>query len=270
MKRKCILVLIAAVLVGAVAATVWVLTHRQADPIEGVLAVGVDVPTTLSPERHDATLALAAAAAGVDGLAEVTIDYPFNESIFPPDIIAPTFLWHETHEGADSWLIDISLAGGDKHIYVLTAGGPPPAGEIDERVIAETNELYEPTAYQASAESWTPSAAVWAAVKDASATETATVTVVGFSADQPGQPLSRGEMVMTTSADPVGAPIFYRDVPLMPTRNEKGNIKPIPNHALRLVTWRLRDVSREDTRVVLTDIPTCANCHSFSADGRTM
>ena len=75
-------------------------------------------------------------------------------------------------------------------------------------------------------------------------------------------------MVLTTSTDPVGAPIFCRDVPLMPTENERGNIKPLPDSALRLVTWRLRDIGRTDNRQVLTDMPTCANWHSFSPNGR--
>ncbi len=32
---------------------------------------------------------------------------------------------------------------------------------------------------------------------------------------------------MSVSADPVNAPIFYRDVPLMPSETEKGFIKPL-------------------------------------------
>ncbi|HYW79856.1 MAG TPA: tetratricopeptide repeat protein, partial [Thermoguttaceae bacterium] len=37
-----------------------------------------------------------------------------------------------------------------------------------------------------------------------------------------------------------------------------------------LVRWRLRDVSLEQSRVVMQDMPTCANCHSFSQDGQTL
>ncbi|MGE5125328.1 MAG: tetratricopeptide repeat protein [Betaproteobacteria bacterium] len=77
-------------------------------------------------------------------------------------------------------------------------------------------------------------------------------------------------MTLRTSPDPVGAPLFYRDVPLMPSRNDRNVIKPLAEQALPLIAWRLRDVSRHDSRVVLHDMPTCANCHSFSADGRTL
>ncbi len=232
--------------------------------------VEADVPTTIAAKHQPALLALADAARNTDDLPAVTVDYPFNESAFPPEIIAPTFLWHDSAETADRWLIDISLPGGDKHIYALTTGAPAPIGPIDERVLVETNEIYQPTPYQAGAQSWRPGDDVWEALKAASIAKAATVTIVGFSATDPRTPLSRGRLSLTTSPDPVGAPIFYRDVPLMPTKNEKGNIKPIPDYALRLVAWRLRDISREDNRAVLTDIPTCANCHSFSLDGRTM
>ena len=56
----------------------------------------------------------------------------------------------------------------------------------------------------------------------------------------------------------------------MPSRTEKNLIKPLADQALPLIAWRLRDVSRRESRVVLRDMPTCANCHSFSADGRTL
>ena len=70
--------------------------------------------------------------------------------------------------------------------------------------------------------------------------------------------------------DPVGAPIFYRDVPLMPSETEKGIIKPLAPNALHLVQWRLRDIGKPESRVVLKEMPTCGNCHSFSLDGKTM
>ena len=45
------------------------------------------------------------------------------------------------------------------------------------------------------------------------------------------QPQSGAEMQMSVSADPVNAPIFYRDVPLMPSETEKGFIKPLADSA---------------------------------------
>ena len=40
----------------------------------------------------------------------------------------------------------------------------------------------------------------------------------------------------------MGAPIFYRDVPLMPSELEKGVIKPLAPSAVPLIAWRLRNV----------------------------
>jgi hypothetical protein len=50
-------------------------------------------------------------------------------------------------------------------------------------------------------------------------------------------------MQLTVSRDPVGAPIFYRDVPLMPSATEKGVIKPLAASAIPLIEWRMRDIS---------------------------
>jgi tetratricopeptide (TPR) repeat protein len=75
---------------------------------------------------------------------------------------------------------------------------------------------------------------------------------------------------VTTSKDPVGAPVFYRDVPLMPSETEKGVIKPLAPDAIKLIQWKLRSIGERRSRVVLQDMPTCANCHSFSLDGKTM
>ena len=67
----------------------------------------------------------------------------------------------------------------------------------------------------------------------------------------------------------MGAPIFYRDVPLMPSELEKGVIKPLPHDALPLIAWRLCDVSETGSRLLLEGLHACANCRFFSRDGRT-
>ncbi len=96
------------------------------------------------------------------------------------------------------------------------------------------------------------------------------MTVIGFSSADPTRAFSRGQMTMKTSQDPVGAPIFYRDVPLAPSVTEKGVITPLGESAVPLIAWRLRDISNPLSRLLLTDVPTCTNCHSFSADGKTL
>ena len=234
---------------------------------DAILAQDIDFPSTGSSEDRALIGALRSAARGEGDAPEIVIDYPLDESIFPPDMIAPRFLWHDPVLEADRWLIDMSLKGGQARICVLTESAPVPDGEIDPECVGATNEVYTPTSYQASARTWMPDDRIWATIKENSAEQTARVTIIGFNSASPDRPLSHGVMTMKTSEDPVGAPIFYRDVPLMPSETEEGVIKPLATHALPLVAWRLRDISRRDSRVVLKDMPTCANCHSFSADG---
>lgn len=238
---------------------------------EVVLADGREaVPSTAEPPVTDTMRAVVQALGGIGESASLTIDYPLDETIFPPEIVAPTFLWHEPNEQANTWLIEIAFGSESETIYVLSPGNPPAAGPIDPVCIADSNKIYEPTSYQASARSWTPSGEVWEVIKQDSVETAATVTIVGFRSDQPASVLSRGRVSITTSEDSVGAPIFYRDVPLAPALTEKSVIKPLDEKAVSLIGWRLRDVSRPDSRLLLTDVPTCTNCHSFSADGKTL
>ena len=76
-----------------------------------------------------------------------------------------------------------------------------------------------------------------------------------------------------TSSDAVGAPIlYYRDVPLPPAvpQGQRGIIKPPPDSLLPFVQWRLRYVDEARGRIVMHDLPTCANCHPVSRDGKTL
>jgi tetratricopeptide (TPR) repeat protein len=213
---------------------------------------------------------LALAAGETDSPAELTVDYPPAGAIVPAEFHPPTFLWHDTESGARRWLLELAFDGGATRMYALVDGGPPPRGEIDERCISVTNALYEPTPYQASAESWRPSAGLWATIKARSVETPVRVTLHGFRPGSPKRMLSRGSVEIRTAPYPVGAPIFYRDVPLMPSATAEGVIKPLDKKAQPLIVWRLRDVARDESRVLLRNMPTCANCHSFSADGRTL
>lgn len=204
------------------------------------------------------------AQAPPEGLA---IDYPSPGSIFPPDISAPMFLWRDATPNVTRWRIEIAFADGGRPIHVESAGELMRVGEIDERCIAPTNKLPELTPRQAVSHTWTPAASIWAAVKLRSVKSPATVSIAGIAR---GRPLSRAQVVIGTSTDPVGAPIFYRDVPLAPSETATGVIKPLAPAAIPLIAWRLRNIADTSSRVLLTGMPTCANCHSFSADGKTL
>jgi len=213
------------------------------------------------------SLAAGAPAATAPG---VVVDYPRAGSVFPPEFAPPTFLWHDDSP-ASRWTVTFEFADGGPTLAAGTAGDPPPRGEIDERAVAATNEIYEPTPYQASARSWRPDRALWDEVKRRSAGRIATATFRGYSDPAPdAPPVSRGSTTLTTSIHPLAATVFYRDVPLMPSAGENGVIKPLDKTAQKLIAWRLKDVSRDDSRVLLEHMPTCANCHSFPADGKTL
>jgi len=195
--------------------------------------------------------------------APIAIDYPEEGSIFPPEITPPTFLWRDAAKGVTVWRIDVSFGAGVASIHATSKGERMRIGRIDPDCVADTNQPPP----QLAAHSWTPDAVTWQAIKRKSAESAATVTITGFRADQA---VSRGKVSIRTSKDPVGAPIFYRDVPLMPSELEKGVIKPLAAEAIPLVAWRVRNVGEARSRVVMDNLPVCANCHSFSADGKTM
>ncbi|MCK6686036.1 MAG: hypothetical protein L6R30_26880, partial [Thermoanaerobaculia bacterium] len=97
-------------------------------------------------------------------------------------------------------------------------------------------------------------------MKAASLTDRATFRVASMGSDGATGPTA--SIGFRTSADPVDASIFYREVPL-PVGFAMDN-KP-------LIRWRVGDVaSAESPRTVLSGMRTCANCHSFTPDGKTL
>ncbi|HUN83403.1 MAG TPA: tetratricopeptide repeat protein [Terracidiphilus sp.] len=198
----------------------------------------------------------------------ITIDYPISGSIFPPEITPPTFLWHDPSPVDAHWNIEIRFADGSAPMHFQSEGPQVKIGEIDPRCVSPTNELPKLTPQLATAHTWTPDAAAWERIKKLSVAGPATVIISGLNAGHASA--SSAQTSISTSTDPVGAPIFYRDVPLMPSETVKGIIKPLAENAVPLIEWRLRSISQPKSRVVLQGIHTCANCHSFSLDGKTM
>jgi tetratricopeptide (TPR) repeat protein len=203
-------------------------------------------------------------------LAPITIDYPAEGSIFPPDIAPPRFIWRDAREDSTVWLIEVSFSDGSAGIEVKTQGERLHIGEIDQRCVADTNKLPELTPEEAASWSWKPDAATWATIKQHSVEHPATVSITGFRDANATPAVSRGQCTVKTSKDPVGAPIFYRDVPLIPALGEQGVIKPLPDSIIPFIKWRLRNVGDTESRTLMTGLHTCANCHSFSRDGKTM
>lgn len=198
-------------------------------------------------------------------LLPISIDYPEQGSIFPPGITPPTFLWRDA--AGTSWSIEISFADGTPAVRAKTAGERMHFEEIDQQTVSESNQPPQLTPEQAATWTWKPDAAIWSSIQMHSVAAPATITITGY---RNGQPWSRSRSTFATSKDEVSAPIFYRDVPLMPTANTSGQVSPLANGSIPLIHWRLRDIRKPQSHTVLKDMPTCANCHSFSADGSTM
>lgn len=208
--------------------------------------------------------------ASLEKPAAITMDYPAEGSIFPPEFPAPTWLWRDSCDKATTWEISVTFADGTAAIHTFSTGQRMNVGEIDPLCVASSNKLPELTPEQAAAHTWTPDSDIWSAMKAHSVAQPATVIITGHSSGNSQTIVSRGQASIRTSKDPVGAPIFYRDVPLMPSENEKGVIKPLAPQAIPLIAWRLRNVAESKGRVLMEGLHTCANCHSFAADGKTL
>ncbi len=165
---------------------------------------------------------------------ELKIAYPFDGAVFPPEIIAPKVWWDHSFTDANKWRITIDLNDG--------------------------GEVYETTVDTCV---WMPDREIWEAIKERSKQSEARLTVTGFiSVAGWSRSLANQTITFSTSNDPVGAPIYFRDVPL-PFRYALRNVSEIK--------WRLGDISSYDPpQTVLEGLPVCGNCHSFSADGKTL
>jgi Flp pilus assembly protein TadD len=196
--------------------------------------------------------------------AKIKVDYPLNGSVFPPDITAPTFLWHDPSQTATGWVIGISFAG-HKQIRIVAPGKNMQVGELDP----DAGPGLELTPEQAATHTWQPDAATWAIIKRLSVNAPATIAISGIAGGY-HTTVSSGSVTVSTSTDPVGAPIFYRNVPLRTSApSEDAPIAPLPQSAIPLIKWEVRNISEPESHVVMEKLPTCANCHSFSRDGKT-
>ncbi len=168
---------------------------------------------------------------------KAAIEYPWNNSTFPPEIIPPTVLWKDSTEGVNRWAAFI---------------------EVEGKIIARSGELKK--------RKWKIDSADWERAKAATLEKTGIIKVAGYrltrgEEDSP-KILSVAEASFKTSKDSVGAPIFYRTVTLP--------FGYAVDH-LSTISWRLGDISKNQApKIVLSNLPVCGNCHSFSSDGKYM
>ena len=205
--------------------------------VAGVCAVAAVAATTLDHhglqidellERYD--------EARHSGLV---VRYPLDGTLFPPDIIPPTFLWEDTNPASDTWIVTIRFKD---------AGSRSHDSDRMDFVVHESE--------------WTPGTEAWETIKKRSMERGASVTILGLNHRNWREIRSGGQISLTTSADSVGAPLFYREVnlPFVDAVKDPSNIR-----------WRFGGISSpEQPPVILEDMPVCGNCHSFSADGKVL
>ncbi len=211
---------------------------------------------------------MATASAASLPLQTVVVDYPEDGAVFPPEITAPTFLWRDSISVAKRWKIRVEFQQRGRPIEVTSDGPGVRIGEIDPLCVSPSNELPTLTPEQAAAHTWKPDANTWSSIKKLSSTKPAMVVITGL--DEAGREVSRGSVDLSTSRDPVAAPIFYRDVPLMPSEGANHTVQPLAPSKMTLINWRLRNLAKDESTIVMHDQHSCANCHSFSSDGKSL
>jgi tetratricopeptide (TPR) repeat protein len=164
-------------------------------------------------------------------IGQLSIEYPLDETLFPPDIVSPKIIWEDATPDVKSWKVVVRFQDKEQDLGTTTQ---------------ETN--------------WQPSEALWSQIKTRSLEGKATLGVIGMNSS--GDIISSNAVSISTSTDPVGDSIFYREVPLP-------FIEAVQDPSR--IRWRFGSVdSIERPRIVLEKLPVCGNCHSFSGDGKTL
>src|SRR6476659_2566012 len=84
--------------------------------------------------------------------ASITVDYPSQGSLFPPDIIAPLFQWRDTAEKATIWRIEVHFAEDAPKVELWSEGEAFHIRELDTSLVGFVQPTL--TAEQAAAHTW--------------------------------------------------------------------------------------------------------------------
>ncbi len=163
---------------------------------------------------------------------DLEILYPYDETVFPPDIAAPTFRW-KAGRGTNDFVITLELGDDGKSETIRTRG-------IE----------------------WRPTEDLWETIKDKSRHKATVFRIRRAMDDGRARTMLGTSITFSTSKDPVDAPIFFRDVPL-------GAREAVDQ--LESIVWRLGSVSSTELPLAaLKNLPLCGNCHSITPDGKTL
>lgn len=115
-----------------------------------------------------------------DNSRRVSISYPFNNALFPPEFPAPTFEWKSGIKGSSPW--EVSLITRNKKYSIIAT-------------VSQTR--------------WTPEESKWDSLKALSDFD-----MVYFNVRKPGHRGNSRKIAISFSPDTVGAPILYRQMPV--------------------------------------------------------
>ena len=163
----------------------------------------------------------------------LSITYPLTGTIFPSESVAPTFRWNDARTADNAWVVSIGF-----------------------------DNLSRQWQFRVHAQKWRPARREWNTFKKLSEDHAARITVIGFRQGLNTKNVCGDRTAFTTSKDRLDDPLFYRDVilPFSEAVKDPSRLK-----------WRFGAISNEQMPpVVLENLPVCGNCHSFSADGRTL
>ena len=163
----------------------------------------------------------------------IIITNPLQGAFFPIDIASPVIEWNDADCSASLWLARVTFKGEEKTVNYLTSGT-----------------------------TWIPDRKTWELIKQHSLNGRAVLSVFGIDTDDGIIIASKGQVSFSTSADSVGAPILYLQIPLP---------FAFAHTHPELFRWLLADLSSyEKPPVVLQKMPVCGNCHSFSRNGKVI
>ncbi|MBU0544131.1 MAG: hypothetical protein KKH97_02180 [Proteobacteria bacterium] len=159
------------------------------------------------------------------------ITYPYDGSLFPPEIASPTVTWTDKDPRSRFWLISFKFEDGRKPIFILT-----------------------------NQRSWIPERKTWETMKDHSSGKMSVLTVYSLPDRESGIVLSEHAISIGTSVDSLDDSVFFRQIPLP---------FAVASKSFEKTRWRLGDISSYGKpATVMEGISVCASCHAFSSDGK--
>ncbi len=133
---------------------------------------------------------------GTQESRKLSINYPYNNTVFPADITAPTIKWSDNNQSSERWKISLSTTG-----FTI----------IDD--------------FEINSPKWCPSPKKWEKIVKAGVGKKITIIVKTANT----QSVSRDSIQIFISEDKVEAPIFFRSVPL-PFKFARENLKRVRWH----------------------------------------